>query len=573
MGESSGAVLKLRDYQRDCIDAIVRAWGNGVRRPAAVLPTGAGKTVVFAELGRRIIEAGGRFGVLAHRDELIAQAVQKLHDASPGMRVGVFQASRREVAGKHAVVASVQSLTRAARRAELARAGLTAVVVDECHHATAPTYRAVLEDLGCFADVDPEPGGVAGGALALGVTATMVRGDGVALGHVWEEVVFRREIIDMIRQGYLCTARGVRVRIAGLDLSRVRRTGGDFAGGALGAAMSEVMAPEAIARAVAERAQDRRGLVFVPSVAFAHETAAAMTAAGLSAVALDGSTPIEDRRLALKLFRAGELRWLVNCGLFTEGTDLPMADCVVIARPTSSTGLYMQMAGRGLRPFPGKRDCLVMDVVGVASRHKLASFAVLAGGELLDTLTESERDEMDRLAEELDLLGLAAEIDHAGAVVPFDGVDGPLEFEEIDLFERSHQRWLRTKRGVWCLVVGDEVIALVPLDGESAGRYSVCAMPLDREGGRWVVSDVDMSYAMSWGEQECDRLEALLPFNVRKGAGWRSAQPTSTQLQSPYVERGAVTYGMTAGDVGDLISIGKASRRLDHLPMFAGVTR
>jgi superfamily II DNA or RNA helicase len=555
-------MLTLRDYQHEAVEATIGAWRAGMRRPAVVLPTGAGKTVCFADLARRVAELGGRTAVLAHRDELISQAVNKLHAVAPGLRVGVYQAGRREVRGRDVVVGSLGSLTRAARRAEMAAGGFSAVVVDECHHATATTYRDALSAFGCF-----EPGGTTAGAVALGVTATMVRGDGVALGHVWEDVVYRREIVDMVRMGYLCTARGIRVRVAGLDLSRVRRAAGDFSAGALGEAMSDALAPAAIARAVTERASDRRGLVFVPSVAFAHETAEAMREAGLSAVAVDAKTPAEDRRLALKMFMSGDVRWLVNCGLFTEGTDLPMADCVVIARPTSSTGLYMQMAGRGLRPFPGKRDCLVIDVVGMTSKYKLASFAVLAGGELVETLSESEREELDRLAEELDLLGLAETASGGLAEEVERGHVGELEYDEVSLFDQSHQQWLRTRGGNWCLVAGPEVIALAPT-GEP-GRFNVCAMPLDKPGGRWVVEDVEMSYAMSWGEKECDRIEASLPFGVRKAAGWRKADPSIKQLNACHYARIVVPLGAKAGDVGDLLSIDKASRRLDHLPMFA----
>lgn len=533
-----------------------------MRRPAAVLPTGAGKTVVFSDIGRRVVEAGGRFGVLAHRDELIAQAVQKIHDVAPGLRVGVFQGSRREVRGVDAVVASVQSLTRAARREELARAGLSAMIVDECHHATASSYMSVLQDLGAFA----EPGD-SRQMLALGVTATMIRGDGVALGEVWEDVVFRLEILDMIRQGYLSNAVGLRVRIDGLDLSRVARSRGDWQGGALGQAMSDCMAPEAVARAIAEKAPERQGIVFVPTVKFAYEQAEALSVAGFPAIALDGKTPVEDRRLALKMYRAGSIKWLCNVGLFTEGTDLPMTDCIVIARPTSSVGLYMQMAGRGLRPYPGKENCLIMDVVGATVKHKMASFAVLAGGERVVDLNEDERAEMDALAEDLDLLGLDAEVERkrSGEGAPdVVGVDGDLAYEEVSLFDRSHQQWLRTAGGAWCLVSAGHVIALAPV----GDRYSVACMPLYSEGGRWVVEDVDMSYAMSWGEQEAERLAERLMLGIEKDAQWRTRTPVVSQRRRAKALGIEVPKGMKAGQLANLINAADAANRIDHLPMF-----
>lgn len=564
-----GTGLKLRDYQDQSVRAIVGAWQRGMRRPAIVLPTGTGKTVVFSALGRMVNEAGGRFGVLAHRDELISQAVGKIHDVAPGTRVGVYQGDRREIRGVDAVVCSLGSLTRAARREELKAAGLSALIVDECHHAVSPTYRKVLEDLGAYADRE-DPAGI----YAAGVTATMVRGDGVALGHVWEDVVHREDIADMVRRGYLAPAVGLRVRLAGLDLSRVSRSAGDFQKGALGRAMEDALAPQAIARAVSERAADRVGVVFTPSVSFAHAQAEALVAAGMTAVALDGTTDIEVRRAALRDFRAGKIQWLVNCGLFTEGTDLPMITCVVVARPTSSVGLYMQMAGRGLRTWPGKQDCLIMDVVGNTGRYKLASFSVLSGGELVMDLDEADREEMDRLAEELGLLGLEEELsrrarEEAGEEA-IGGADGPLEYEEVSLFEQSHQQWLRTNRGVWFLAAGKEIIALAPADSMGE-KWSVMAVPVGAAGGRWVVESVDMSYAMAYGEAECDRIEERLPYGTRKSAGWRRAAVSDAQRMLARRMGLVIPDGARAGEVSGLIDTVQASRRLDHLPIFAGV--
>src|SRR6185369_9161438 len=160
----SADTLNLRDYQREAVGAVRQAWAEGVRRPAIVLPTGAGKTVVFAHIGAIMYERGVRSLILAHRDELIEQAAAKVRAVAPGLRVGIVKAERREIRGRDIVVASVQSLARQARRDEVAAAGLRLVIVDEAHHAVADTYMAVLRDLGCF-ETDP-----LAGAYALGVT-------------------------------------------------------------------------------------------------------------------------------------------------------------------------------------------------------------------------------------------------------------------------------------------------------------------------------------------------------------------------------------------------------------------
>lgn len=564
-------MLELRDYQRACIEALAADWRAGTRRLAAVLPTGAGKTVIFAHLIRQVCAAGGRALVLVHRDELAGQALQKIHDVAPGLRTGLVKAERREIFGRDAVVASVQSLTREASRVPLRQAGFSLIIVDECHHATANTYMNIIRDLGGF-EPDGVAGLAAGGALVVGFTATLQRGDGVALGDVWQKVSFRVDILDLIRRGYLVTARGVRVRVEGLDLRRVRRTGGDWEGKALGAAMSECLAPAAIARAYKEHSIDRQGIAFLPSVELAHEQAAVLCAEGIGALAVDGTTRPEDRREALAAFRRGDAQVLTNCGVFTEGTDLPMASAVVIARPTSSAPLYVQMAGRGLRPHPGKRDCLITDVVGVTGRHRIASLVTLAGGERVEDLTEAQRDELDELEAELglDLLELDGRLDSSGTAVGPELIDGRLISEAVELFESSHQAWLRTHRGVWFVVAGKEVISLVPV-GEA--RFSVAAMPLDSSGGRWVAEGVELSYAMSWGEQEAHRIEQKLPYGIGKKAGWRT-KPISGKQRDMCGRMGVtVQDGWMMSDASDAISIEKASRRLDHLPMFMEVTR
>jgi superfamily II DNA or RNA helicase len=547
------------------VTALVGAMSAGTRRPAVVLPTGTGKTVVFAKLVDMVREAGGRAGVMAHRTELLQQAIDKIHDVSPSMRVGVYQGDRREIRGVDAVVCSVGSLTRAERRAELRRAGLSLMIVDECHHATATTYRRTLEDLGAYAEPDDPRG-----TYAAGVTATMIRGDGVALGHVWQDVVYRQDILTMVRQGFLCPPKGLRVRIAGLDLRKVAGSAGDYQDGALGRAMADALAPEAIARAVDERARDRVGLVFTPTVSLAYDVARALNDVGLSAVAVDGGTDDDRRAAAVDDFRAGRVRWLANCGLFTEGTDLPMANCVVNARPTSSVGLYMQMAGRGLRTWPGKKDCLIMDAVGTGSKYKLASFASLAGGEIAETMTEDDMDEMSELIEELGLLGLVEEAERRAASESgeeYVGSDGPLVYDEMSLFDQSHQEWLQTPGGVWCLVAGRTVIALAPVD---RGKYSVASLPLQSAGGSWVVENVDISYAMSWGEKEAGRIEAGLPYDINRKAGWKRGDPSPKTIGAAMARGIIVPTGATAGQVSRMISTHDASRRVDHLPLFAG---
>lgn len=552
----STELLALRPYQSDAIMAVREAWSGGVRRPAVVLPTGAGKTVVFAHIAKIMQPRGVRSLILAHRDELIEQAAAKLRAVAPGLIVGIVKGARREIHGRDVVVASVQSLARAERRAEMARAGFRLVIVDECHHAVATTYMNVLRDLGCF---EPDP---LRGAYALGVTATLGRSDRVALSQAWEDVVYRREIIEMIKDGYLVNAKGVRIKVAGLDLRQVKRRAGDYADGELAEAMHAALAPQAVARAYVEHAKERAGVLFAPGVAMAYEMADALTAEGVTAAGIDGSMPMHERRQVLKAYAHGDVQVICNAMVLTEGWDAPWCSAVVIARPTSSAPLYIQMAGRGLRPHPGKRDALIMDVVGVTGRHRLASVVDLAGADRVEKLP-------DDLAEydEIDLLGLAEEERGSGGRPEVAGADGPLVAEIVDLFGTRHRTWLRTPRGVWFLPAGDELIFITPAE---PGRYNVAAAPAHGSGGRWIREDVDLDMAMSWGEQSAHDALTL----TRKGAAWRKGT-TLGQAQVNLAARLGIVVrdGMTKGQLSDLISIELAGQRLDGMAAVRGVTQ
>jgi len=548
-------MLKLRDYQIEAIDAIKRSWTGGIKRPAVVLPTGAGKTVVFAHLVALMHDRGVKTLILAHRDELISQAAEKLKAVAPDLRIGVFKAARRETEGVDVIVASVQSLARAERRRQLAEAGVRLVIVDEAHHAVANTYMAVLRDLGCM---DPDP---MAGAYALGVTATLGRSDRVALEAAWQEVAYKRGIIEMIREGYLVNAKGVRVKVDGLDLASVKRSRGDWQDGALADAMHASLAPKAIARAYVEHAADRQGILFAPTVELAYEMAEELTGEGIVTEGIDGTTPLEQRRDLLARFARGDIQVLANCMVLTEGFDAPWCSAVVIARPTSSAPLYIQMAGRALRPHPGKRDALILDVVGVTGKHRLSSIADLAGADRVEQLD-------DDLAEydELDLLGIAdAEEANGGGPLHEPGVDGPLTSEIVDLFGTRRQAWLRTQRGVWFLSAGDKLIFLAP--GSEPGAYDVARCETKGAGGKYLHTGCDLDMAMSWGEQFATEDASVL---TRKGARWRALEPTQGQINA--AARMGLPTDTTRGELSDALSTVIASRRLDSMPCVASVT-
>ncbi len=340
------------------------AFGQGHRSALVVLPTGTGKTVVFAELARRTVEQGGRVLVLAHRTELLEQAGAKLR--SVGIEPGLEQGGSR-AAAERVVLASVQTL-RGARLARLAQDGFGLIVIDEAHHATAAGYRAILDALPA--------------AKVLGVTATPDRLDGEALGKVFATVAARYELRDAIRDGWLSRIEAQRVRVE-VDLDRVHTRAGDFDQRELAAEYMTEQAIRGVVEPLEKVAGDRRTILF--SVTVEHAEALALhlnVRAPGTARAVSGQTPAAERAEVVARFRRGELRTLVNCALYTEGFDCPEVEVVAIARPTKSRALFAQMVGRGTRLAPGKDACLVLDFCGNSKRHKLIGPAdLLAGSE------------------------------------------------------------------------------------------------------------------------------------------------------------------------------------------------
>ena len=528
--------IELRRYQQDAVDAVHAAHGQGTRRPAAVLATGAGKSIIIAEVARtsRYGVAGGkRVVILAHREELVEQNAQKVRDVAPDLRVGVVQAGSNQVAA-HVISASVQTLVSPLRRAQLRDVGL--VVVDEAHHAPARSYVEVLEYFGAMGD----------GARALGVTATMARGDEKALGDIWQEIVYVKDTAELIAEGYLVRPVGVRVRVDDLQLGKVRKVAGDYSSKGLGDAFEDSMAPKKIVEAIREHAPNRQTLLFAPLVHTAEVIRDALREGGFSAELVHGGTPKDERRRLLQAYRDGAVQILCNAMVFTEGTDLPMTSCVVIARPTMNGSLFKQMVGRGLRLWPGKTDCIVLDVVGATNRHSLGTDIELFG--------EQGYDREDVIAEVVEDIDNAEEqqlLDHAFGLDELPAYrDGELVSEPVDLFEGSDAGWLRTYAGVWFLATATRYVAVLP---RVEGGYAVVAMSRARAGeSAWVIEHCsELGYAMAHGQGAI----------VGEPAAVASAYGVRRQADRLGL---IVQRGMTAGEVRKMVAVGLASARIDQ---------
>ena len=513
--------LPLRPYQEAALRAIVTAQARGVRRPLVVLPVGAGKTVVFAHLLRRRL---GRALVLAHRDELLHQAVATLRLVDPTVQIGRVQAEDNAVDAP-VVVASVQTLSRPQRLGQLGQ-GFATIVVDEAHHATAPTYRRILQHCGAFQ---------ADGPLTLGVTATPERRDTAPLSAVWQAVVYERLLLEMITAGYLANLRAIQVLLQ-VNFDALPTRQGDFVDSALDTLLLQAEAPQHVVQAYQTHAAGRKALVFTPTVRTAYAMADAFRAAGLAAEALDGTTPAVARQATLQRLRTGQTHVLANCAVLTEGFDEPSIDAIVMARPTLSTPLYVQMLGRGTRLYPGKTDCLLLDVVGASTRHTVLTTAALFD---VDPATLAQRP----LTE-----AVAARACAAAAPLAAEPPTGTLVAAAVDLFRARPLHWVQTQRGAWVLTLGQGTLRLVPV---AEGTWAVVYGPRGA-APQALGAGLPLDYAPGVAEDYARHQKAHALVDPQ--AAWRQQPPTEKQLALLRKWRVALPPALTRGAAADLLT-------------------
>jgi superfamily II DNA or RNA helicase len=357
-------MIELRPYQRAAIDAVKDGIRRGLRSMLIVLPTGAGKTVVFSELPREI---DARFVlILAHRDELIDQAVAKYQRSNPNAVVGKEANVFRADAACAVVAASVQTLQGDRLREFLARKGIPDLIVtDEAHHAVSPSYTAIYEAIGAS-------------ATHVGVTATPNRGDKIGLDTVFEEIVYAISLPELIAQGYLVDLTGYVVHTT-TTLTGISRTKGDFAQKQLAEAVNTEERNAQVVRAYHDLAGGKRAIVFGVDVAHSLDLCDGFRAAGYRAAHIDGKTPKDQRAQILAEFARGAVEVLCNCAVLTEGFDEPAIECVILARPTMSAGLYAQCIGRGTRLHPGKTSCIVIDMHDISRTKSCYALPALFG--------------------------------------------------------------------------------------------------------------------------------------------------------------------------------------------------
>ncbi len=578
--------MHLRPYQEEALTAIYAAW----KRHADVLlvaATGAGKTNLFLTIAMDVIDADptARVLVIAHRRELISQPLDRVRKMNPAWlaraadrpRIGVIMAGKNEN-DRQLTIATVQSLSAQRVADMLAHGVITHLIIDECHHATAPTYLRVYQEL---KQINPD-------LKHLGVTATPLRADGDGLARVYQTVAARITIADLVKQHYLVQPRWLGIS-TGMSIKGVATSNGDFNQGQLAKIFDTPRGRDIIIGAYQQYASGRQFIAFTAGVAGAHDLSDAFNAVGVKTLAIDGTTPKDVRDRALELFKSKAVQGLINCQVLTEGFDAPGTNAILMCRPTKSDGNYIQAMGRGLRPAekphlagedrykaqPGE-DCLILDFLPAETRN------IVMAGDVLGLPKEVTRKATEK-----------KEPAEPGAVqggFTFDGesfrTDGtPLEIvaRQLDYLQASPFRWF--ERDGW-LVLGlgvasdnnDRLLVVPPPRNGAYTLYGALRAVTEYDGrkhyGSWrtkpLTTDIDLAAIGTHAHGIAEKWGAGVL--IGKGRSWH-AQPAS-EGQQKYLRRlcnGELKFaeikGMTKGAVAGLIDYYQAREALKYIEL------
>lgn len=367
--------MELRPYQKEARTAVFEQWEQGFKKTLVVLPTGCGKTIVFAKITEDCVRKGQRVLILAHRGELLDQAADKLYK-STGLKSSVEKAENSCLDSWYrVVVGSVQTLMREKRLAQFSKDYFDTIIIDEAHHCISDSYQKILNHFD--------------NANVLGVTATPDRGDMKNLGSVFESLAYEYTLPRAIKEGYLSPIKAITIPLK-LDLTGVSTQAGDFKASDIDTALDPYLYQ--IADEMLNYCKDRKTVVFLPLVKTSQKFRNILNSKGFKAAEVNGESP--DRAEILKDFDEGKYNVLCNSMLLTEGWDCPSVNCVIVLRPTKVRGLYCQMVGRGTRLCEGKTELLLLDFLWHTERHELCRPAhlICENEEVAKKMTENLAD-------------------------------------------------------------------------------------------------------------------------------------------------------------------------------------
>ena len=536
------AQFTLRPYQLECLTAIRTALSEGEHRLLVSMATGLGKTVCFAHLPG-FLQLPGRWLILAHRQELLEQAAEKLRNINPHLNVAIEQADRR-AGDADVIVASVPTLQRK-RLAAINPEEFAGVICDEAHHAVAETYRKIFNHFGLMGESSKMP--------LLGFTATPKRGDGLGLSSVFQNIIYDYDIRRGIVEGYLSPLAGYRIKTES-NLDNVDRKHGEFVQSQLATEINTDVRNQLIVDKYLEFALGRRAIMFCAGVEHAHALSKTFSDSGVPSAAIDGTTPSRERQDILRRFSDGDLHVVSNCGVLTEGFDDPGVSAILMARPTTSSLLYTQIIGRGTRLAPEKEDCLVLDFVDNSSRHTVCNLASLfglprdidpKGRKITDVIKDEEekREKKEKRKAEIK----AADLKVSASKINFFNAETPEEIKRL-----SPYSWIAMSDGEYHLPLQGKYKHRMVLEdkGDSATLTTYNRYNRAINHSRWS----GVEYAL----READRViraEYSEFMNLsNRNASWRGKPASQKQIgllrKLGLYEEGD---GLTKGEASDMI--------------------
>jgi ATP-dependent helicase IRC3 len=534
-------MISLRPYQQEALQSINDFSEKGINKQLVVLPTGAGKTVIFSHLPQ-FKQNSLPMLVLAHRAELLYQAKEKISWSNPELDIQIEQADN--VAGYcDVVVASVPTLGRAEseRILKYPKDYFKSIVIDEAHHAAAPTYRRILDYFNA--------------PFVLGVTATPQRSDNTRLTDVFDEIVYYKTIQDLIEDGYLCSLVGYRIK-TNTDISGVATNEGDYVASQLEDAIDTPERNAHIVAAYNSLVPESKAIVFCAGIKHANNLATSFASSQINTEVILGATDSDARRDILARFKMGHTKVLVNVGVLTEGFDEPTVETIILARPTRSTLLYTQIVGRGTRLHEGKPHCTVLDFADTTKGKKPIGLPSLLGLPPEFDLQGQDLIEVAKKYKELE------DYCPGEAVRVLDPNDIELAYKRINLFmpPPPNEFVQQYSRFVWAEVAENDF----HLGVDNYNSFRIYTDTL----GRWVAEHrqrtLDGLQVKLLGHPE-DMRDAFVRSDkwimakfdtnlIESDAAWRADGPTDAQRKLLKRIGVPVTSDMTKGTASQIIS-------------------
>ena len=591
-------IHKLRDYQVEDRNLIALNFfalpGQEAWRQLGVWPTGCGKTVLASTLNQqpaisqwleRYPRDQRKILFIPHREELLTQARDKMLFYNPDLVVEIEQADSYASPEADVIVASIQTLaSRSGKRlGRFDKDQVRIIIIDEAHHSPAPSYIDLLQYFGILPPDDfmPKQGKLGvhealmwqrdrlanwdrtgrPDRLLVGITATAKRGDNIGLELVFQKIAFFRSLREMVKAGYLTRPRGIRIDSTA-NLDPVSTKGGDLDEIELAKAISTKERNRLIVKAFLEHAADRKTIAFTVNVEHSESLAEEFLLAGVTAAAVSGRLDRERRRQILQDFKRGKIQVLTNCNILVEGYDEPEVSCIIMGRPTKSSLLYVQMAGRGTRLFDGKTDCLIIDIADVTSKHSLQTAPTLVGlPAVYDVEGRDLVEEIEKI-EELKAKTPLLDIEGARSMQDID-----MRASEVDLFsateapemtEYSEHAWLKTDAGQFEIayegaITGETLI----IEQNPMGQWEI--MLKEFNDTRPVMRPaLDLEEAFEKADDWLKINRSAVVDKLQRQAVWRHVKPTGGQINLMRKLGIKVdTTHLTKGQAHDLIQLWK----------------